>query len=182
MGRTTGATGLKAMLAGLLLVAGAAQAREMAGVRVPDSLTLEGHQVPLAHTALHQQFFFKVYVWSLYLEQLPHKNSEAISTNCIKQLHFRFLRKINRDQLVDAFRDGLTRNPALRAGPLSQDFERLLASLRDVPEGGELVITYLPEGGLRVAGDASRGLHIPGKDFADALFVSWLQDHPVFGT
>lgn len=181
MTRAAGVGAWKAMLAGLVLVAGAAQAREVAGVRMPDALTVEGHQVPLAHIALHQQFFFKVYVWSLYLEQLPHKNSEAITANCIKRLHFRFLRKVNRDQLVDAFRDGLAKNPALR-GPLNPDFERLLASLRDVPEGGELVITYLPEGGLHVGGDASRGLSVPGKAFADALFVSWLQDHPVFGT
>jgi hypothetical protein len=182
MVRTMGVTGFKAMLAGLMLVAGAAQAREMAGVRVPDSLTVEGHQVPLAHIALHQQFFFKVYVWSLYIEQPAHRNAEAIAANCIKRLHFRFLRNVNRSQLVDAFRDGLSKNPALRGAPLNQDFERLLSSLRDVPEGGDLIITYLPEGGLRVGGEASGGINIPGKAFADALFVSWLQEHPVFGT
>lgn len=174
------ATGIRGLLVGLLLVTGAAQARQTAGVDVPEAVQLEGKQVSLAHSALHKQLFFKVYVWSLYLEQQPTKASEAISFNCIKRLHFRFLRHIEREQLVDAFRDGLSSNPALRGAPLNRDFERLLASLREVPEGGDLVITYLPEGGLHVSGAASGGIRIPGKAFADALFVSWLQTHPIF--
>lgn len=164
----------------VLMTASGAEAKELAGVRMPDSLTLEGRQVSLAHMELMEKLFFKVYVWSLYLEQVPRRESEAISTNCVKRLHFRFLRHVRKDQLVDAFREALSVNPALRSGPLSEGFEQLLSSLRDVPEGGELVLTYVPGGGLHVGGDASGGVSIPGKPFADALFASWLKTHPIF--
>jgi hypothetical protein len=168
------------LVVGLLLTASAVQARELAGVRVPDSLTLEGRRVSLAHMELKEKLFFKVYIWSLYLEQVSPRESEVISANCVKRLQFRFLRTVRRDQLVDAFREGLASNPALRGGPLEKNLEQLLDSLRDVPEGGELVLTYVPGGGLHVDGEASHGITIPGKPFADALFVSWLQTHPIF--
>jgi hypothetical protein len=168
------------VLVGAMMVSGGAEAKQVAGVQMPDSLTLEGRRLSLAHMELHERFFFKVYVWSLYLEQVPQKKSEAIASNSLKRLHFRFLRKVRKDQLVEAFRDGLSTNAAMRSEPMRQNLERLLSSLRDVEEEGELVITYVPEGGLHVAGTASGGLSIPGKPFADALFTSWLAMHPIF--
>ena len=166
----------------VVLAAGSAQARELAGVKMPDALALEGKNVSLAHMALEQKFFFKVYVWSLYLEEKPQANADAVSVNCVKRLQFRFLRHVTREQLVDAFRDGLASNAAMRGGPMKQEMDRLLGSLKDVPAGGELIITYVPGGGLRVSGDASHGLSVAGKPFADALFVSWLKQHPIFDT
>ncbi|MET0405043.1 MAG: chalcone isomerase family protein [Cystobacter sp.] len=168
------------LCAALLLIAGPAQAREMAGVRVPEEVTLEGKQLSLAHAELQQMFFFKVYVWSLYFEEPPRVKSEAISSNCIKRLQLRFLRNVTQSQLVDAFRDGLSRNRALRESPLRDDLERLLGSLRDVSKGGQLTLTYFPGGGLQVEGEATHGISIKGKPFADALFVSWLENHPIF--
>lgn len=169
-----------AVVLGAMFITGEAQARQVAGVQMPDTLTLEGRRLSLAHMELHEKLFFKVYVWTLYLEQLPRKESEAISSNCLKRLHFRFMRKVRKDQLVEAFRDGLAANPAMKSAPMRENLERLLSSLRDVDEEGDLVITYVPEGGLHVSGAASGGLSIPGKGFADALFTSWLAMHPIF--
>lgn len=56
----------------------------------------------------------------------------------------------------------------------------MLASLKDVQKGEDLVITYTPGVGLEVGGDASGGVFIPGKHFADALFSVWLDSHPIF--
>ena len=167
-------------MVGVLLTTGVAEARQLAGVQMPDVLTLEGRQLSLAHMALKEKFFFKVYVWTLYLEQVPRKKSEAISADCLKRLHFRFLRQVRKDQLVDAFRGGLSTNSAMKSAPLQQSLEQLLSSLRDVNEADDLILTYVPGGGLHVSGAASGGISIPGKSFADALFVSWLEMHPIF--
>jgi hypothetical protein len=170
----------RALVVGALLTTSVAEARQLAGVQMPDSLSLHGRQLSLAHMELKEKFFFKVYVWTLYLEQVPRKASEAISADCLKRLHFRFLRKVEREQLVEAFREGLSTNPAMRSPPLQHNLELLLSSLRDVSEAGDLILTYVPGGGLHVSGGASGGLSIPGKSFADALFISWLQMHPIF--
>ncbi|NTX06328.1 chalcone isomerase family protein [Myxococcus sp. CA051A] len=170
------------LVLGLVLATGVAQAgqKQVGGVRMPDSMTLQGRTVELAHMELHKRFIFKVYVWSLYLEDRPRSASEAIASNSVKRLHFRFLRDITRSQLVDSLRNGLNRSAELREGPLSQQLGVMLDSMRDVEKGGDLIITYTPGGGLEIGGAASGGVFIPGKTFADALFSVWLDVHPIF--
>jgi hypothetical protein len=167
---------------GLLLATGTAQAgqKQVGGVNMPDSLTLQGRTIALAHMQLQKRLFFKLYVWSLYLEEQPRSASEAISSNSVKRLHFRFLRNITRDQLVGSLRHGLQKNPDLRQGPMADHLQVMLSSLKDVQNGEDLVLTYMPGVGLEVAGGASGGAFIPGKGFADALFSVWLETHPIF--
>ncbi|MBZ4415516.1 chalcone isomerase family protein [Myxococcus sp. RHSTA-1-4] len=170
------------LVLGLVLAVGSAQAgqKQVGGVNMPDSLTLHGRTIALAHMQLQKRLFFKVYVWSLYLEEQPRSASEAIASNSVKRLHFRFLRDISREQLVGSLRAGLQKNPDLRQGPLANHLQVMLSSLRDVQKGEDLVITYLPGAGLEIAGGASGGAFIPGKSFADALFSAWLEVHPIF--
>lgn len=172
--------GIRWLVLGVLLAAGVAQAKQMAGVKMPEQLVLEGHAVQLAHMELHEKLWFNVYVWGLYLEQLPTRAEDAIAHDGVKRLQFSFLRNIKRSQLVNAFRDGLAGHDALRAPGMQQDLERLLSTLRDVSDGDDLVLTYLPNAGLHVSGKATGGILIPGKRFADALFTVWLEEHPIF--
>lgn len=180
MGRDNLLMGLRWLVLAALLAAGLAQAREVGGVKMPDTLELHGKRLSLAHMALKEKLFFDIYVWGLYMEQIPHLEAEAIAANSVKRLHFRFLRTIRRDQLVGAFRKGLSTNPALSSAPMQQEMEKLLQSLKDVSKGDSLVLTYLPDAGLEVSGEASGGIIIPGKCFADALFTAWLQKNPIF--
>lgn len=177
-----GRTCARWLVLGMLLAVGTAQAgqKEVGGVGMPDSLTLQGRTIALAHMQLHKRLFFKVYVWSLYLENQPRNASEAISSNSVKRLHFRFLRNISREQLVGSLRHGLQKNPDLRQGPMADHLQVMLSSLKDVQKGEDLVITYLPGSGLEIGGGASGGAFIPGKTFADALFSIWLEAHPIF--
>ncbi|MFL5346266.1 MAG: chalcone isomerase family protein [Hyalangium sp.] len=172
--------GARWLVLAAMLAAGLAEAHEVGGVKMPDTLELQDHRLELAHMELKRKLFFDIYVWGLYMEQIPRLEAEAIATDSIKRLHFRFLRNIRKDQLVGAFRQGLSINPALRSGPLQQEMEKLLQSLKDVKNGDDLILTYEPNAGLKVSGEASGGVVIPGKCFADALFTAWLQKNPVF--
>jgi hypothetical protein len=180
MGRDFWVAGARWLILAAMLAAGLAEAREVGGVRMEDTLEFHGRRLALAHMALKEKLFFNIYVWGLYMEQIPRKEAEAIATNSVKRLHFRFLRKIRRDQLVGAFRHGLSSNDTLRSESMQQGLELLLQSLKDVSKGDNLILTYEPNAGLQVTGEASGGVVIPGKCFADALFAAWLQKHPVF--
>lgn len=180
MARGGWVAGARWLLLGAMLAAGLAEAKEVGGVQMPDTLDLQGRRLALAHMALKEKLFFNIYVWGLYMEQIPRVESEAIAINSLKRLHFRFLRTVKRDQLVEAFRQGLSSNAALGAGPMQQQLEVMLQSLRDVSKGDNLVLTYVPDTGLQISGEATGGVLIPGKPFADALFSAWLHRHPVF--
>ncbi|WNG41849.1 hypothetical protein F0U60_07435 [Archangium minus] len=168
------------VLAMTLLVGTAAQAKAIAGVRMPDAIRLQGKELLLDHMALKKRLFFEVYVWGLYLEQTPASTQEAIAFNGPKQLHLHFRRNINREQLVAAFRGFLSHSAAMRSPEMKRYAEQLVQSLRGVSKGDTLLITYLPDKGLLISGDASRGAVIPGKAFADVLFTAWLQENPIY--
>jgi hypothetical protein len=180
MGRDFWMAGARWLILAAMLAAGLAEAREVAGVKMEDTLELKGRRLALAHMALKEKLFFDIYVWGLYMEQIPQVEAEAIAANSVKRLHFRFLRKIRRDQLVGAFRQGVATHAHLASEPMQQGLEVLLQSLKDVSKGDNLILTYDPNTGLLVSGEASGGVLIPGKGFADALFAAWLQKHPVF--
>jgi hypothetical protein len=180
MARSGWVAGARWLVLGAMLAAGLAEAREVGGVKMPDTLELEGRRLALAHMALKEKLFFDVYVWGLYMEQIPRADSEAVAANNLKRLHFRFLRKVRREQLVEAMRHGLSRHADLNSVAMKPQMEAMLQSLRDVRKGDNLVITYLPDSGLQISGEASGGVLIPGKVFADALFTAWLRSHPVF--
>jgi hypothetical protein len=164
----------------LALLAGTAEARVMAGVRLPDAISLHGKEVPLNHVDLKKKLFFELYVWGLYLEQNPGSTKEAIAFPGPKQLQLHFRRDIKREQLVGAFRRFLDLNPELRSPEMRRHTETLVHSLRGVHKGDTLLVTYLPEKGLVISGEASRGALIPGKAFADALFTAWLMENPIY--
>jgi hypothetical protein len=180
MGRDFWVAGARWLILAAMLAAGLSEAREVGGVKMEDTLELKGRRLELAHMALKEKLFFDIYVWGLYMEQIPRVEAEAIATNSVKRLHFRFLRKIRRDQLIGAFRHGLASNGSLHAETMQQGLETLLESLRDVSKGDNLILTYDPHAGLQVTGEATGGVVIPGKGFADALFTAWLHKHPVF--
>ena len=169
------------LVVALAMVMGtAAQAKAIAGVRMPDAISLEGKELSLDHMELKKKLFFEIYVWGLYLEQKPTSTQEAIAFQGPKQLQLHFRRGLKREQLADAFRGFLSQSPSLRSAEMKRASERLVQSLKGVRKGDSLLITYLPDKGLMVSGDASQGAVIPGKDFADALFSAWLRENPIY--
>ena len=172
--------GVRGLVLAVLLVAGGAQAKVMAGVKLPETIQLQGQDLLLEHMALKKLLFFDVYVWGLYLGESPKSLQEAIASQKPKQLQLHFRRDLKRDQLAEAFRKFLTKSPSLKSVEMRKHSEQLVRSLRAVRKGDSLVITYIPEKGLQISGEGSGGAFIPGKDFADALFSAWLDENPIY--
>lgn len=172
--------GVRWLVLAMTLMAGTAQAKVIAGVRMPDAISLQGKELLLDHMELKKKLFFEIYVWGLYLEQKPDSTKQAIDFQGPKQLQLHFRRSIKREQLADAFRDFLSNSRALRSPEMRRQSELLVQSLKGVRKGDTLLITYLPDQGLQVSGEGSRGAVIPGKAFADALFDAWLSENPIY--
>ena len=175
-----GKLGARGWLVALCLVAGVAEARAVAGVRMQDTVSVDGRELPLDHVELKRKFFFDIYVWGLYLERTPGSTEEAIAFQGPKRLQLTFKRGIKREQLADAFRGFLANSPSMRSPEMKRYAEQLVQSLRGVNKGESLVIAYTPTQGLVVSGEGSLGAQIPGKEFADVLFTAWLQENPIY--
>ena len=74
---------------------------------MPDTLTVAGKTLKLNGMGLRKKAFFKVYVGGLYLEA-PSSNAAAIlAADAPKALTMHFLRSVDREKLVEAYREGL---------------------------------------------------------------------------
>lgn len=93
-------------LAGLLAGTMAAQAKELAGVKVPDTLIAGGTTLKLNGLGLRKKAIFSVYVGGLYLVA-PSKDAAAVlAADAPKAVSMHFLRGVTKAQLIDAFREG----------------------------------------------------------------------------
>ena len=159
------------------LVATSALAAEFEGVKVPDTVTVDGKTLQLNGQGLRQKFVFKVYVASLYVEH-PSKNpADIIKADEVRRVEMKMLRDLDKKAIVDAINEGFEKNTSNMA-PLKERLAKFTEKITDVKKGDTLVIQYLPGKGTLIEG-AKDSYVAEGKDFADALFSVWLGAKPV---
>ena len=155
----------------------AALAAELGGVTLADTLKAGDKTLKLNGLGLRKKAMFKVYVGGLYVES-PSKDANAIlASDQAKAIRLQFLRDLTKAQLVEAFQEGFEANAKDKAAQKAA-FDKMLALVPDVKEGGSLMFVYLPGKGttLQVA-DKELGA-FAGKGFADAVFSIWLGSKP----
>lgn len=165
-----------ALLLALAAVPGAA--KELSGVAMPDTLSVPGHTLKLNGMGLRKKAVFKVYVGGLYLAA-PSKDAAAIlAADAPKALRMRFLRSVEKEKLVETYREGFTANSPQKAAAQKAGIDRLLATVTDVKDGSITTYTYVPGTGTVVNVDGKDVAAIEGKDFAEVLFSLWLGPKP----
>jgi len=155
-----------------------AAAKELAGVTMPDTLSVGEKTLKLNGLGLRKKAIFKVYVGGLYLEA-PSKDAGAIlAADATKAVRMTFLRDVSSSQLKDAFIEGFENNAKEKAAAQKSAIDKLYGLLPDMKETQSLSFQYVPGKGTTVFhGDKALGT-IEGKDFADALFSLWLGPKP----
>jgi len=164
-----------AVWVGLLLWAGNAESRELAGKQIPESVAVGEANLKLNGAAVQRKFIFNIYAIALYLEEPTRSAQQAIQSDQTKQIHLRMLRNASKDQVADALRSGVKSNNG-DIGAIEDRLKKLLGALPDVRNGDEIAITYVPGKGtvLESSRKDKDELVIEGKDFADAFFRIWL--------
>ncbi len=169
-----------ALAIGLCLAAATAVvAREVAGVTVPDTATVEGKTLKLNGAGLRKKVVFKVYVGGLYLENPSKDAATVISSDQVKRMQLSVLRSLSTKQVTEAIEEGFEKNSKAQMGALKARLDRLGTMIPDVEKGDLILLTYVPGKGTVVAAKGMEKGVIEGKDFADALFAVWLGANPV---
>jgi len=161
-----------------LALAAPASAREVAGVKLDDTVSVAGQSLALNGAGIRKKFVVKVYVGALYLAS-PASDPEAIvAADAPKRVRMVFLRDVGRDSILGAFRDGFEANSGAQAAQARADLDGVAGAIPDMREGGELVVTYVPGEGSTISATGGASATVPGKAFADALFRNWLGHKP----
>jgi hypothetical protein len=163
----------------ILTFASAAFAAELAGVKMPDTETVDGKVLKLNGVGLRKKMMFKVYVAGLYVET-PSKDAAAlISSNQIKSMRLHMLRNLEGAKISGGIADGFELNSKAAIPQLKARLDQLAKMIPDLKENEELSLTWIPDKGTEVAVRGTNVGSIEGRDFADALFSVWLGPNPV---
>lgn len=120
----------------------------------------------------------KVYVGALYLAAPASDPAAILSADAPWTVRMHFLRDVDQNSILGAFRDGFENNSREKLGQLVPLLDRLAPAVPDVKEGQVLMVAYRPGAGVTVGVDAGAQATVEGKDFADALLLNWLGPDP----
>ena len=155
------------------------QAKEVAGVSLPETTTVDGKTLKLNGMGLRKKVVFKVYVAGLYLETPSKDAATVISSDQVKRMQLSVLRSLSSHQVSEAIEEGFEKNSKAQVAALKPRLEKLETMIPNVEKGDQILLTYVPGKGTVVsAKNVEKGV-IEGKDFADALFSVWLGPSPV---
>lgn len=172
---------MAAFCCALTVAVTAVQAREVAGVSLPEVVSVAGKELRLNGMGVRRRaIFFKVYVVGLYLEQPTTDARVAIASDEAKRIVISMRRDVSRKKFVQAVETAFTLNSGPSMPTLRSRLDLLERALSSLVKGDVLEFTYLPGAGTQMHCHG-QVLTIAGKDFADALFSAWLGPKPVNG-
>jgi len=161
-----------------MLFASPVFAGELAGVSMPDSVSVGGKNLVLNGMGLRKKSIIKVYVAGLYLPTKMKGSKAIIGADTERRMVMQFVRNVGADKICGAWKSGLTDNTANVTEELKKQFDTLCSYMADMSDGGKMTYTYVPGTGTTVDINGSAKGTIPGKAFADALFRCWIGSNP----
>jgi len=162
-----------------LLAASLAAAAELAGVEMPDMVTVEGRQLVVNGVGLREKMWVDVYVAGLYLEQKASDARQILDSAQIKHLRMQFVyKKVNTKKLTEAWTEGLEANAPGAMDRLRPGLDQLNSWMEDVTKGDRLSFTSVPGKGLEVVVKGQTKGVIEDTEFASAFWSIFLGEKP----
>ena len=158
-----------------------AGAGTLAGVNLPDKVDAGGQSLVLNGLGLRSKFIIKVYVAGLYLPQKEKNAAKILSADTPRRMVMHFLYSVNKEQMCDAWKEGLEQNTPKAPADVKKEFTTLCGWMEAIPKGHELVLTYVPGTGTQVEVNGKVKGTLPGKPTADAVLNTWIGPDPAPG-
>jgi hypothetical protein len=158
-------------------------AAKKAGVTMPDAITVGDTRLTLNGMGLREASFLKVdvYVVGLYVQTPSPDPTQLILSNQTKRLVLRFVRNVDREDIVKALSEGFKNNATVPIAQLQSQIATLESWTQGFKKGDTLTFTYVPGQGVQVdINNVPKGV-IPGEEFAHSLFAIWLGARPPTG-
>ena len=174
MRRTT--TTLLAFVLALPLVAAT-----LADVKLDDMSTVNNQTLVLNGLGLRKKFIVKVYVGGLYLPAKNKDTAAIFATDAPRRMVMHFLYSVSKDQMCDAWSEGLEDNTPNASAEVKGAFKTLCTMMEPIPKGNRLVLTYVPGTGTTVEVNGKNKGTLPGKASNDAILATWIGPDPAPG-
>jgi hypothetical protein len=173
----------------LALAAGLANALDLEGVKLDDTITLDDGQSRLVLNGAgvrHKMAVVKVYVGALYLTAKMTDADKIIADPGPKRVAMHILAdELTAKDLTASLNNALAANhiPAELALIESRirDLNRVMNSIGVIKKGGTITLDYLPGTGTRITVNGEEKITIKGEEFFQAMLRIWIGKKPVDG-
>jgi hypothetical protein len=167
-----------AAFAATLLLAGSAHAATLAGVKLADTVSVNGQHLKLNGAGLRKKLFIKVYVGGLYLAAKQANPASILATDAPRQMTMNFVFNVDKGKIAEAWEEGLTANTPNASAEVKANFKKLSSWMDDMKDGQSLQLTYVPNSGTTVTVNGKNKGTLPGKATADAILATWIGPKP----
>ncbi len=166
------------LAAGFLLASPVALARELAGVTMPDTVTVGEKTLKLNGMGVRKKAIFKVYVGGLYLETASKDATAILAADAPRAIRMQYVRNVEKAKITEAFREGFENNAKELAAKQKGAIDKMIAAFPDLKDGETMSFTYVPGKGTTLIHGGKDLFAAEGKEFADAVFSLWLGPRP----
>jgi hypothetical protein len=160
-----------------------ASALEVAGVKLPDSVSLGNQNLLLNGAGLRTRFFFKVYVAALYLPAKEKTAEAVIADENPQRIALHMLRDLGEKKFLNAFIEAIEANHTKTEMAMLDDQIKQMTDIfhlvQDVKSGDVIDLDYLPGIGTLISVNGVTYGTIAGGIFHRAILKIWLGKHPV---
>jgi hypothetical protein len=160
-----------------------ANAVEVAGVKLADSVNVGNQDLVLNGAGIRTKFFFKVYVAALYLEAKQTSVSAVITDENPQRIALHMLRDLGEKRFLNAFLEAIEANYTKAEMAMMNDQIKQMSDIfhlvEDLHSGDVITIDYLPSIGTEISVNGVTYGTIVGEMFHRALLNIWLGSHPV---
>jgi hypothetical protein len=171
----------------LAVTAAGAQAIELAGIKLDDTVKVAGKDLKLNGAGIRTRIVVNVYAMGLYLTDKKDSTAGVLESTGPRRISIGLLREMTGDDLGQAFMAGITANTdkAERSKFVNQlsAFGETFVSIPQAKKGDVINVDWVPDTGTVITMNG-KPVGEPLKDigFYNALLKIWLGDKPVDGS
>jgi len=164
----------------VLLMASIAEAREVSGVNIPESMTAGDNSLILNGAGTRTKMWMSIYVAGLYLPEKMQNARKIIDADLPMAIKMHVISGLmSAKKMENALRDGFEQSTNGNIAPLKDRIEKfILAQKAELDKGDILEYVYIPGKGVSVFSKGKLAATVEGLDFKKAVFGIWLCDDP----
>lgn len=157
------------------------QAKEVAGVQLPDVISVGEQTLILNGAGARKKFIFKLYVAGLYVLDKSDNADNLINSDTTTSIKLQITSKlVSAKKMEKAIQEGFEKSTANNTASIQQEIDDFLLIMREeLKKGDRYDMTYIPNEGTYVKKNGEEKTLIKGLEFKKALFGIWLSDDPV---
>lgn len=161
----------------LAALSSVANAGELAGVKMPDSVTVGGANLVLNGLGLREKYFIDIYVGGLYLPAKTTDANKAITADEPKRIVMHFIYSdVPAEKVHETFDGGFAGVPGHES--FQDKINQLKGWMTDFTTGDIVIFDYVPGTGTTVTVKGANKGTIAGADFMKGLWTVYLGPKP----